>query len=82
MPANKKYRTRTRAKKPTSQKRIIEIDPLCCPIHTFMLFLDALDSTIAQERYIQDVSLRLVEVLCAFLQFESSKSGPKNGKSE
>ena len=43
-----------------------------------MLFLDEL----AQEKDIQEVSLRLVEVLYAFLQFESSKSGPKIVKSE
>ena len=41
------------------------------------LFLDAL----AQEKYIQEVSLRLDEVLYAFLQLESLKSGPKNVES-
>ena len=51
--------------KPPSQKMIIKIDPLCCAIHAFMLFLDEL----AQE---------IGCVLYAFLQFESSKFGPKN----
>ena len=37
-----------RAKKPTSQKLIIETDPLSCPFHTFLLFLDAL----AQKKYV------------------------------
>ena len=39
--------------RPTSQKIIIEKDPLNCQIQTFMLFMDAL----AQEKYIQEVSL-------------------------
>ena len=43
-----------------------------------MLFLDA----IAQEKYFCEVSLSLVDVLYAVLQFESLKSGPKNVKSE
>ena len=43
-----------------------------------MLFLDAQ----AQDKYIEEVSLRLLEVLYGFLQFESSKSGPKNVKSK
>ena len=43
-----------------------------------MLFLDEL----AQEKDISEVSLRLVEVLYVFLQFESLKSGPKNWFSE
>ena len=43
-----------------------------------MLFLDAL----AQEKNIKEVSLTLVEVLYALLQFKSTKSGPKNVKSE
>ena len=29
------------------------VDPLCCPIHAFMLFLDEL----AQEKVIEEVSL-------------------------
>ena len=37
--------------RPPSQK--CEIDPLCCPIHAFMLFLDEL----AQEKEIEEVSL-------------------------
>ena len=49
---------RARKKTTSSQKCIIEIDPLSCPSHTFMLFLDAL----AQEKYDYEVSLRLVEV--------------------
>ena len=53
-----------------SQNIISEIDPLSCPIHDFMLFLDELVQ--------KEVSLRLVEVLYVFLQFESSKSGRKN----
>ena len=51
-----------------------QIDPLCCPIHDFMLFLDEL----AQERDIEEVSLLLAEVLHAFLQSEIPNSGPKN----
>ena len=43
-----------------------------------MLFLDAL----AQEKYSCEVSLTLIEVLYSFLQFECSKSGPKNVRSE
>ena len=43
-----------------------------------MLFLDAL----AQEKYIEEVPLRLAEVLYAFLQFESLKFGPKNVKNK
>ena len=39
-----------------------------------MLFLDK----IAQEKDIEEVSLRLVEVLYTFLQFECSESGPRN----
>ena len=39
-----------------------------------MLFLDEL----AQEKDIEEVSLLLAEVLYAFLQSETSKSGPKN----
>ena len=41
---------RTRAKWPLSQKWISEIDPICCPIHVFMLFLDEL----AQEKDIEE----------------------------
>ena len=44
----------------------------------FMFFLDEL----AEEKDIQKVSLRLVEVLYAFLHFESLKYGPKNWFSE
>ena len=33
--------------RPPSQKRVSEIDPLCCPIHAFMLFLDELE----QDKY-------------------------------
>ena len=43
-----------------------------------MLFLDASP----QEKYIWEVSLRLVDVLYAFLQFENEKYGPKNVKSK
>ena len=49
---------------------MIEIDHHSCPIHTFMLFLDAL----AQDEYICEASLTLVEnfvSLYSFLQFES-----------
>ena len=53
-----------------------EIDPLCCQIHDFILFLDEL----AQETVISEVSLRLVEVLYAF--FAVLKSVPKNWFSE
>ena len=70
------YRTRT--KSPPSQKWIKEIDPLYCPIHAFMLFLDEL----AQKTDILKVLLRLVEALYAVLLFESSKSGPKDWFSE
>ena len=52
---------------PRSQKLINEINPLCCPIHTFMLFLDDL----AQEK---KVSLMLIVVFYTI----NSKSGPKN----
>ena len=34
--------------KTTYQKWIIEVDPLNCPIHTFILFLDA----VAHEKYV------------------------------
>ena len=60
------------------QKCIIKIDTLNCQIHTLMLFLDSL----AQEKYTCGVSLTVVEVLYAFLQFQRSKSGPKIVKSE
>ena len=49
--------------RPPSQKWIREIDPLCCPIHAFMLFLDEL----THEKDTKEVSLRLVEFfLCVF----------------
>ena len=51
--------------RPTFHKWIIEKDSLISPIHTFMLFLD----TFAQEKYIQEMLLRMVEFLYAFLQF-------------
>ena len=34
--------------RPPSQKQITEIDPFCCPLHVFTLFLDEL----AQEKYV------------------------------
>ena len=47
-------------------------------MQTFKLFFDAL----AQQKYTQEVSFIIIYFLYAFLDFESSKSGPKNVNSE